>query len=90
MENWYEVSEILPHEGLVVVIQPKDKDYLLEGYYSEGYWYNLFHRKIEVEKWREKEYTTCSDIPYSQYFEAIMSIHGIIKKTREEGYGNWI
>jgi hypothetical protein len=87
MGIWHKVKDTLPEEGLVVIIQPKGKNYLLEGYYTEENWYNLFHKKIDVEKWKPRP-MTCSDVPYSQYFEAIMFIQSIIRKTREERHGD--
>lgn len=80
MSGWVDVEMVYPEEGREVKIETARK-FILIGYFSEGKWYDTWHRKIKDPiRWEDKE-KSWKYINNKQYPTAWAMIQSIINKN---------
>jgi len=77
--HWLSAESHLPEEGREVITSCPFSWGLRKAYYSNGRWFDMFHRPIDVLYWLPVELEgSSSGTSRLQYFQAWGAIQGII------------
>jgi hypothetical protein len=77
--HWLSSESLLPDEGQEVITYCPYSWGLRKGYYSNGRWFDVYHRPIDVLYWKPGRYEESSrGVSRLQYSQAWGTIQGII------------